>query len=227
MIQPRKDLPQMDPDRLAVYLRSLEPDDDPFLKDVELRARQLNIPILRRETVSLLITLVAALKPEYILEVGTATGYSALFMASVGGDALKIDTIERNETNAAMAEENFRLAKEHGSKSEIRLLRGDAADILPGLGGPYDLIFMDAAKGQYPAFLLEVLRLLRPGGTLFTDNVLQDGTLLESRFAVTRRDRTIHARMRDYLYELKHNDSLMTSVIPLGDGVAVSYKKED
>ena len=227
MIQPRKDLPQMDPDRLAVYLRSLEPDDDPFLKDVELRARQLNIPILRRETVSLLITLVAALKPEYILEVGTATGYSALFMASVGGDALKIDTIERNETNAAMAEENFRLAKEHGFTSEIRLLRGDAADILPGLGGPYDLIFMDAAKGQYPAFLPEVLRLLRPGGMLFTDNVLQDGTLLESRFAVTRRDRTIHARMRDYLYELKHNDSLMTSVIPLGDGVAVSYKKED
>ena len=216
----------MDPDRLAVYLRSLESDDDPFLRDVEVRARQLNIPILRRETVSLLITLIAALKPEYILEVGTATGYSALFMASVGKDTLRIDTIERNKTNAGMAAENFRMAREHGITQEIRLLRGDAADILPGLEGPYDFIFMDAAKGQYPALLPEVLRLLRPGGMLFTDNVLQDGTLLESRYAVTRRDRTIHARMRDYLYELKHNDSLMTSVIPVGDGVAISYKKE-
>ena len=217
----------MDPERLAVYLRSLEREDDPFLRDVELRARSMNIPILRRETVSLLTTLVAAFKPEYILEVGTATGYSALFMASVGRDDLKIDTVERNPDNADMAAANFSEAPAHGITADIRLLEGDAAEILPGLNGPYDMVFMDAAKGQYPAFLPEVLRLLRPGGLLITDNVLQDGTLLESRYAVTRRDRTIHSRMRDYLYELKHDDRLITSVVPVGDGVSISYKKED
>ena len=122
-----------------------------------------------------------------------------------------------------MARENFRRA---GKEEQITLIEGDAADVLKTLEGPYDFIFMDAAKGQYIHFLPEIMRLLPPGGCLVSDNVMQDGDVIESRFAVERRNRTIHARMREYLYELKHHPELETSVIPLGDGVAVSVKKD-
>ena len=108
----------------------------------------------------------------------------------------------------------------------ITLLEGDALEILPTLTGEYDFIFMDAAKGQYIHFLSDILRLLAPNGLLVSDNVLQDGDVLESRFAVTRRNRTIHGRMRDYLYELKNNPMLETVILPVGDGVTVSIKTE-
>ena len=108
----------------------------------------------------------------------------------------------------------------------LPLLEGDAADILKELQESYDLIFMDAAKGQYIHFLDDVLRLMKPGSVLVSDNVLQGGDIIESHYAVERRNRTIYKRMREYLYELKHNDKLLTSVIPLGDGVTVSVRKD-
>ena len=107
----------------------------------------------------------------------------------------------------------------------IELLEGDAAQVLKTLTEPYDFIFMDAAKGQYIHFLKDVMRLLEPGGVLVSDNVLQEGDIIESRFAVTRRNRTIHKRMRDYLYELTHMEELTTSVLPVGDGVTVSVRR--
>ena len=110
--------------------------------------------------------------------------------------------------------------------SRSLLIPGDASEVLKVLSGPYDFIFMDAAKGQYIHYLPDVMRLLASGGTLVSDNVMQDGDVIQSRFAVERRNRTIHARMREYLYELKHSDSLVTAVIPLGDGVAVSVKQD-
>ena len=134
----------------------------------------------------------------------------------------RIVTIENYEKRIPIARENFRKA---GKEEQITLLPGDAAQILKTLEGPFDFIFMDAAKGQYLHFLPQVLRLMRPGGILVSDNILQEGDLIESRFAVERRDRTIHKRMREYLYELKHNEQLVTSLLPLGDGVAVSTKK--
>ena len=103
-------------------------------------------------------------------------------------------------------------------------MEGDATEILKTLQEPYDRIFMDAAKGQYIHFLPDVMRLLKKGGILVSDNVLQDGDVMESRYAVTRRNRTIHSRMREYLYELKHNDQLVTDILPVGDGVTVSVK---
>ena len=106
----------------------------------------------------------------------------------------------------------------------ITLLEGDAADILKDLDDRYDLIFMDAAKGQYIHFLPEILRLLRTGGVLLSDNVLQDGDIIESHFAVERRNRTIYKRMREYLYTLKHHEQLETAILPLGDGVTMSTK---
>ena len=134
----------------------------------------------------------------------------------------EITTIENYEKRIPIARENFRRA---GKADRITLIEGDAAEVLTELTGEYDFIFMDAAKGQYIHYFPEVMRLLAKGGCLVSDNVMQDGDIIESRFAVERRNRTIHARMREYLYELKHNEELITSIIPLGDGVTVSIKK--
>ena len=109
----------------------------------------------------------------------------------------------------------------------IRLIEGDASQVLTRLEGPFDMIFMDAAKGQYIHFLPDVLRLLSTGGLLISDNILQDGQLVESRYGVTRRNRTIHARMREYLHALKHTDRLQTTILTVGDGMSLSVKLED
>ena len=190
---------------------------------MEKEARKTNVPVIRPETQSLLRTLIAAKQPSEILEVGTAIGFSALCMSEYAPEGCHITTIEKYEKRIPVARENFR---RFGREERITLLEGDAALVLEGLSGPYDLIFMDAAKGQYPALLPQVLRLLSDGGLLVSDNVLQDGDILESRYAVTRRNRTIHTRMREYLYELKHHPALVTSILPVGDGVAVSVKRE-
>jgi len=155
------------------------------------------------------------------LEVGTAVGFSAILMSEYAPEECKITTIEKYEKRIPIARENFVRA---GKEDKITLLEGDALEILKGLDGTYDFIFMDAAKAQYIYYMPEVVRLLAKDGVLVSDNVLQDGDIIESRFAVERRNRTIHSRMREYLYELKHHPLLETSIIPLGDGVALSTK---
>ena len=130
-------------------------------------------------------------------------------------------TIEHDAGRAERARENFRRA---GRSGQIRLLEGDAGILLPELSGEFDLIFMDAAKGQYIHWLPDILRLLAPGGVLLSDNVLQEGDLIESRYLVERRNRTIYKRMREYLYTLTHDPALSTSVLPLGDGAALTVK---
>lgn len=138
----------------------------------------------------------------------------------------------RTEREAAAAEnrrapeepEAFSYAFADGSR--IRLIPGDAAQVLPALEGPFDLIFMDAAKGQYIRFLPEVQRLLEPGGVLLSDNILQEGEILSSKFAVTRRNRTIHKRMREYLFALTHDEAWQTIVLSTGDGAALSVRRE-
>jgi len=161
-------------------------------------------------------------KPKRILEVGTAIGFSALFMREFMPKDGHITTIEKYEKRIPLAKENF---KRFDTDERITLIEGDAADVLKRLEGPFDFVFMDAAKGQYIHFLPEVLRLLETGGVLLSDNVLQDGDIIQSRFAVTRRDRTIHKRMREYLYTLKNHEQLETAILTLGDGVALSVKK--
>ena len=171
---------------------------------------------------SFLKVLLAIKRPTRILEVGTAVGFSALLMSEYAPEECTITTIENYEKRIPIARENFKRA---GKEQKITLIEGDAMEVLTELSGPYDFIFMDAAKGQYIAYLPEVLRILEPDGVLVSDNVLQDGNIIESRFAVERRDRTIHSRMREYLYTLKHHPDLETSIIPLGDGTAVSVKR--
>lgn len=208
-------------ERMSTFINSFNTGNTPFLNELEEYAIKTNVPIIRPQMQSFMKVLLALHKPMNILEVGCAIGFSALLMAEYGPKDCKITTIEKYEPRIPIAKENFKKA---GRQEQITLLEGDAMDILKELEGEYDLIFMDASKGQYINFLPDILRLMPTGGVLLSDNVLQDGNVLESRFAVVRRDRTIHSRMRDYLYELTHNPSLRTDIMPIGDGITLSVK---
>jgi predicted O-methyltransferase YrrM len=208
-------------ERISAYLRALDPGGGPLLEEIERKAREDHVPVIRREEQAFLRTMVAMKQPERILEIGTAIGFSALVMASAMPEGGHITTIEKFEKRIPEARENFRRA---GEEKRITLLPGDAGEILAGLSGPYDLIFLDAAKGQYIRWLPDILRLLPAGGVLLTDNVLQGGETALSRYAVERRDRTIHTRIREYLWEITHSASLTTAVVPTGDGIAVSVR---
>lgn len=209
-------------ERISTFINSFDTGNTPFLNELEQYAIRTNVPVIRPQTQSLLKLLLAMKQPKTILEVGTAIGFSALLMSEYGPEDCRITTIEKYEKRIPVARENFKRA---GREQQITLLEGDAAELLKRLSGPYDMIFMDAAKGQYLNFLPDVIELLPKGGILISDNVLQDGDILESRYAVTRRNRTIHTRMRDYLYELKHNEKLQTDILPVGDGVTISVRK--
>lgn len=209
-------------DRITDYLHSLESSQGVLLDTIEEEAVRAYVPIIRRETASLLKTLTAALKPQNILEIGTAVGYSALLMCRSMPKTCHITTIEKYGKRIPVARENFRKA---GEEERITLLEGDADGILLQLEGrSFDLVFMDAAKGQYLNWLPALLKLMPVGSVLISDNVLQDGDIVESRFAVQRRNRTIHSRMREYLHTLKHMEEFETAVVPIGDGVTISTR---
>lgn len=208
--------------RITEYLHSLETSRGELLDTIEKKAIEDGVPIIRSETAALLRSLTAALRPENILEIGTAVGYSALQMCQVMPANCHITTIEKYEKRIPEAKENFRKA---GEESRITFLEGDADMWLKELKGKqFDLVFMDAAKGQYLNWLPLMLDLMPVGAVLISDNVLQDGDVVQSRFAVQRRNRTIHSRMREYLYELKHMEEFETAVIPIGDGVTISTR---
>ena len=208
-------------ERMRTFIHSLETENSEILDTIEKEALDTYVPIIRKEMQSFLKVLLAIKKPKRILEVGTAVGFSAILMSEYAPEECHITTIEKYEKRIPIALENFKRA---GKEKKITLIEGDAMEVLKGLEGSFDFIFMDAAKGQYIYYLPEVVRLLEKDGVFVTDNVLQDGDVIESRFAVERRNRTIHSRMREYLYELKHHRLLETSIIPLGDGVALSTK---
>ena len=209
-------------ERLVTYINSLDTGNTAMLDQIEREATADYVPIIRKEMQSFLKFLLAMKKPARILEVGTAVGFSAILMAEYDPVPCQITTIENYEKRIPIARENFKRA---GKEAQITLLEGDAAEVLKTLEGPYDFIFMDAAKGQYIHFLPEILRLLEKDGVLVSDNVLQDGDVIESRFAVTRRNRTIHKRMREYLYTLTHSEELVTAVLPVGDGITLSTRR--
>lgn len=209
-------------ERLVTYINSLEQGNTEILDVIEQEAIKDYVPIVRKEMQTFLKMILELKQPERILEVGTAVGFSAILMAEYDPKPCKITTIENYAKRIPIARENFKRA---GKEEQIELLEGDATEILKTLQEPYDMIFMDAAKGQYLNFLPDIMRLLNDGGILISDNVLQDGDIVESRFAVTRRNRTIHKRMREYLYTLTHHEELTTTVLPVGDGITISVKK--
>ena len=209
-------------ERITAFLHSLNEETDGIVEQIRREALEDEVPIIRLETQEWMKTMLLIKRPMRVLEVGTAVGYSAIYMSCFLPEGSKITTIEKWEPRIEQAKKNFKRAMKEDC---IQLLEGDAADWLAKLEGPYDFIFMDAAKGQYIHFLPDVIRLLDSDGILVSDNVLQDGEILDSRFVVERRNRTIHSRMREYLYTLKHHEELTTSIIPLGDGVALSVKR--
>ena len=211
-------------ERLVTYINSLDTGNTPILDEIEREALASFVPIIRKEMQSFLKVLLSIKRPKRILEVGTAVGFSAILMAEYDPVECEIITIENYEKRIPIARENFIRAEK---EEQITLLEGDAKDVLETLTEPFDLIFMDAAKGQYMNWLPDVLRLMHKGSVLVSDNVLQEGDIIESHYLVERRNRTIYKRMRQYLYELKHNPLLETSILPLGDGASISVKKEE
>lgn len=218
----------MNDERIEVFFDTLRPELPVYISEIEKEALRDEVPVIRRGTRDLLRYLLRTERPARILEVGTAIGYSALFMKECLSESAQITTIEKVEMRLVKARENL---KKYDPEGRIRLLEGDAGQLLSELSGAheqYDFIFMDAAKGQYMNFLPDVLKLLGAGGTLVSDNILHDCDILESRYAVTRRDRTIHSRMREYLYTITHMEELETICLSVGDGVAISkWRKKD
>ena len=210
-------------ERMMTFIQSFSQGNPPYLHELEKYSKETNVPIIRPQMQSLLKFLLAWGKPMKILEVGTAIGFSALLMSEYAPEGCHITTIEKYEKRIPVARENFENA---GKKDVITLLEGDATQILTQLSETYDFIFMDAAKGQYINFLPDILRLLEPGGILVSDNILQDGDILESKYVIERRNRTIHNRMREYLYALTHHEELETVILPVADGVTLSTKKQ-
>ena len=209
-------------ERMITFINSFDKANSIFLEELEQEAKNDFVPIIRKDMQNLLRFLLRLKQPENILEVGTAIGFSAILMAENTKETCQITTIEKFEKRIPLARENFKKA---GMQERITLLEGDAKDILEALEPAYDFIFMDAAKAQYLSYLPDLVRLLAPGGMLVSDNVLQDGDVCESRFAVTRRNRTIHNRMRQYLYEIKNHPQLDSVILTVGDGVTISVKK--
>ena len=209
-------------ERIVTYMHSLEKPNNNVLEEIEQQAHIDGVPIIRKEMESFLRVMLTITKPKRILELGTAVGYSAILMSEAIEKDASIITIENYEKRIVQARDNFKKADK---EDVITMLEGDAMEIMPGLeGDSFDFVFMDAAKGQYINFMPQVLRLLKTGGVLVSDNVLQDGDIIESHYIVERRNRTIYKRMREYLYELTHSDELVTAVMPIGDGITVSTK---
>ena len=207
-------------ERITAFFESFDEELPKELADLQERALEEKVPIIRTSTQSLLRFILKSRRVEKILEIGTAVGFSALFMAS-NCDAA-ITTIENYEKRLIQARDNF---KRLDKKGQINLLEGDALSILEGLDDSYDLIFIDAAKGQYINYLPHAMRMCSSGGMIIADNIMQDLDILESKFAVRRRDRTIHKRINEYLYEVTHNERLNTILLSEGDGVAISILK--
>ena len=210
-------------ERIVSYIHSLEKTNSEVLEKIEEQAHIDNVPIIRKEMESFLRVMLYIKKPKRILELGTAVGYSAILMSECIDEDGKITTIENYEKRIVEAKKIIELS---GKGQIIELLEGDATEVMKTLPSQqFDFVFMDAAKAQYIYFLPEVLRLMKKGAVLITDNVLQEGDLIESRFVVERRDRTIHKRMREYLEVVKNHEELETSIVPIGDGITISVKK--
>lgn len=208
-------------DYINDYIRKTIKQNDGLLAELENFARENHVPIVHPEVAAFLKVIGLALKPSRILEVGTAIGYSAILLSTVLEPGGRIDTIDRYELMLERARNNINNA---GLKDVINIIEGDASDVLKCLEHKYDIVFLDAAKGQYPEFLPECLRLLRTGGLLVSDNVLYKGMIATDELVV-RRKKTIVRRLRDYLKTICSMDELETSILPIGDGVAISFKK--
>lgn len=208
-------------DYLHEYLRLIQPKYDGVLGEIQQEANANNVPIVPHEVARFISTILSIKRPKEVLEIGTAVAFSAGLISRYLQEGGHITTIDRYEIMLKSARENI---KRMGLENTIKLIEDDATNVLPGLEGPYDVVFLDAAKGQYAQFLPHILRLLPVGGILIADDVLQSGDIAKSRYVIPRRQRTIHKRMRNFLWDISHLDCLESSIIPIGDGVVLCHK---
>lgn len=205
------------------YIRNTLKDKDGLLKELEEYAKEHNVPIVHKEVSEMLKVLLKIHNPKRILEVGCAIGYSSILFASTLGEDVEIITVERNEKMIEKAKQNIKKA---GLEKNITILEGDAEEILKNIEGEFDMIFLDAAKGQYQLFYDMIIDNLRVDGLLVSDNILYQGMVAHDDFVI-RRKKTIVKRMRNYLDYICNCNYLDTSLIPIADGVALSYKNDD
>ncbi len=209
-------------DYITQYIRETIKPNIGLLAELEEYASKNHVPIIQPEVAALLKVIGSMKRPTRILEVGTAIGYSSILFSGFLQQKGIIDTIERNEEMIELARKNIKLA---GLQDTINVIAGDALEVLDCLDKSYDMIFIDAAKGQYGEFFEHCKRMLAPGGIIVSDNVLYKG-MTASDELVVRRKRTIVNRMRSFLKELCEDEAFETAIIPIGDGVALSYNKQ-
>ena len=203
------------------YIRNIIPTSTGVLSDMEEYARENHVPIIHREVATLVKVLTKTSGATKILEIGTAIAYSAITFCIAMGKIGSITTIERDENMCRIATSNI---EKSNLKERIKLIQGDANDVLRYLDEEYDLIFLDSAKGQYNRYLSDLLRLLKNGGMLISDNVLYKGMVADDKL-VLKRKKTIVKKLRDYLTTITNHPELDTCILPIGDGVAISCKK--
>ncbi|MCR5625549.1 MAG: O-methyltransferase [Lachnospiraceae bacterium] len=195
-----------------------------YLNKIYEDAMAAKVPVIRKSSQSFLKTMLTIKKPVEILEVGTAIGFSSMFMSEYMPEGAHITTIELIEARIKEARENF---KRFEKEDKIKLIEGDAGEVLKKLSGEeerFDFIFLDAAQAQYISYLPYIIKLMKPEAVLITDNVMHDGDIVNLRYYVNRRDRTVHSRMREYLYEITHSNELTTTILPIGDGMSLSVR---
>lgn len=210
-------------DYMESYIRDLIPEKQGVLKELKDFAESNSVPIVQKETANLLEFFMSLKKPKRVLELGTAIGYSAILMAEASNRKAIIDTVERDLNMILMARENV---KKHDYDKNINIIEGDCLEVLEKLQGQYDIIFMDAGKGHYNHFLPHCLRLLKSDGIIIADNVLFRG-MVASKDLVKRRKITIVKRMRSYLELVSKDETLITSVLPMGDGIALTKRRNE
>ena len=212
----------MDSERISDFIKQYGSEREDILQRLRKKAEAEGVPIIREETEAFIRAIALLMKPRDILELGTAVGYSSIMLALTDeSHASRIDTVEDWEPRIPLAEANIR---EAGLADRINLIHGDALEVMRDMKKTYDLVFIDAAKGQYPDYLKEAMRLTRTGSVIIADNILQDGEIMESKFLVERRDRTIHKRIREFLEMVSKDERLETSILPVGDGITFSVR---
>ena len=192
------------------------------LYEIKKNALENHIPIIMDDTLNVIENIMKEIKPTAILEIGTAVGYSAICFSRFLEDGGRIDTIERDEERVKEARENIKIIDEN---KNINILEGDAVEILPTLNGKYDMIFIDAAKGKYPFFLKEALRLLDDNGIIFADNILYKGYVMSDYNK--HKQRTAVTHLREYIKLTTENPDLETKILEVGDGLAITRKKKN
>ena len=207
-------------ERIVSYINSLEKENSPVLEEIEKEARKDGVPIIRKEMESFLRVMLSIKKPMRILELGTAVGYSAILMSECINEKGQIITIENYDKRIPIAKENIKKA---GVEEKIHIYEGDAVEILPTLNEKYDVIFIDAAKGKYPFFLKEALRMIEPNGIIFADNILYKGYVMSDYNK--HKQRTAVRNLREYIKEVSENPNLETEILEVGDGLAISRIK--